>query len=215
VIRGIPLSPSSTIQESKLARTVLVNDLDPRDLCVSKIKSRAVDEIHIISCGCTRQTKPNGDEDVNQCPLTSGQRSTLTNDAAPPPVIGIGNAAPPSRVSGPRNALTHEHARPSCGLKNIINTLNFQRRAFLVGACTDRLCDMLCLRPRNISVDIRVITRWAQVCLAADEDYRDDRTTYGPYFFDPLIITESVMMISLTRANLHLKAAYLDSNVLQ
>jgi hypothetical protein len=167
-----------------------------------------------ISCGCTRRTNSNRDEDVNQCPLTYGQRSTLTNDAAPPPVIGIGNAAPPSCVSGPRNALTHQHARPSCGLKDIINALNLQRRTFLVSPCTDRLCDTLCLCPRNVSVNIRVITRWTQVCLAADEDYWDDRTTYGPYFFDPLII-KRVMMISLIRVNLHLKAAYLDSNVLQ
>jgi hypothetical protein len=145
----------------------------------------------------TCRTNTNGDEDVNQCPLTYGQRSTLKNDAGPPH----------------QKALTHRHARPSCGLKDIINALIIQRRTFLVSPRTDILCDTLCLCPRNISVNIRVITRRTQICLAADEDYRDKRT-YGPYYLDPLII-KSVMMISLNRVNLHLKAAYLNSNVLQ
>jgi len=65
---------------------------------------------------------------------------TLTNDAAPSPMISVtitGNTAPPSRVSSPRNTLTHQHARPSCSFEDIVNSFNFQRRALLVRARTD------------------------------------------------------------------------------
>jgi hypothetical protein len=123
-----------------------------------------------------------------------------------------GTAAPPSRVSSPRNALTHQHARSSCCLKDIVNALNLQRRALLVRARTDRLRNLFCLLPRNVSVNIRVITRRTQVCFAAHEDYRDYGTTYGPYFFDPLITS---VMISLALINWILKTAHLDSDVVQ
>src|SRR5487761_496334 len=44
----------------------------------------------------------------------------LANDAAPSPMTRVTitrNTAPPSGMRGPRNTLTHQHARPSCGLK--------------------------------------------------------------------------------------------------
>jgi hypothetical protein len=130
------------------------------------------------------------DEEINRCPSAIRSRLTLTNDAALSRMIRVTvtrNAAPPSRVSCPRNTLTHQHARPSRSLKDIINAFDLQRGALLVSSCTDSLRDSLRLRPRDVSVNIRIITRWTQVCLAAHKDYRDDRTTYGPHFFNPLV----------------------------
>lgn len=131
---------------------------------------------------------------------------TLTNDAASPPMTRVTIArytAPPSRMSGPRNTLTHQHARPSCRLKDIVNTFNLQCRAFFVRAGTDGLCDSLRLRPRDVPVNIRVITRWTQVCFAAHKNYWDDRTAYGPHFFDPLI--NPCNKVSTVRVTLHLE----------
>ena len=87
------------------------------------------------------------------------------------------NTAPPSRVSSRRNTLTHQHARPSCSLEDIVNAFNLQRRALLVRARTDRLSDSLSLRSRDVFVNIRIMTRWTQVHFAAHKDYGDDRTT--------------------------------------
>lgn len=142
-------------------------------------------------------------EDISHCPLAYGRRPTLTKDTAHPPMIRITiarNAAPPSRVSSPRNTLTHQHARPSCGLEDIVDAFNLQRRALLVRTCTDSLRNSFCLRPRDVSVNIQVITRWTQICLAAHKDYGDGGTTYGPHFFDPLI---NPCDVSVARVTLH------------
>ena len=131
-----------------------------------------------------------GDKDMNHCPLAYGRHPILTNDAASPTVNRVTiarNTAPPSRMSASRNTLTHQHARSSCGLKDIVNALDLKCRTLFVRARTDRLCDSLCLCSRDVSVNIWIVSRWTQVCFAAHKKYGDDRTTNGPYFFDPLI----------------------------
>jgi hypothetical protein len=115
---------------------------------------------------------------------------TLTNDAASPFMVRITIArstAPLSCVSASRYTFTHQHARPSCHLKDIVNAFNLQRRALFVSARADRLRDSLCLSSRDESANTGVITRWTQVRFAAYENYGDGRSTYGPHFFDPLI----------------------------
>jgi hypothetical protein len=103
-----------------------------------------MDEIHIVRDG------QHGDKEMNHCPLAYGQHPTLTNDAAPPTMNGVTiarNTAPPSRMSAPRNTLTHQHARSSCGLKDIVNALDLKCRTLLVRARANRLCDSFCLCP--------------------------------------------------------------------
>jgi hypothetical protein len=48
------------------------------------------------------------------------------------------------RVAG--DTFTHQHARASGGLKDVIYTLDFEGRALLVCARANRLSDSLCLR---------------------------------------------------------------------
>jgi hypothetical protein len=86
-----------------------------------------------------------------------------------------------------RDALAHEHAQTCRSLKDIIDALDPERRALLVGARADLLCDALGLRAcYKRARGVLRVWGWAEVGFAANEKDGDRWAADGAYFFYPL-----------------------------
>ena len=101
----------------------------------------------------------------------------VAREAAPPPLVGAAGG----------DALAHEHARAGRGLEDVVDALDLEGRALLVGAGADLLGDALRLGAGDVLRSVRVVRWRAEVDLAADEDDGDGGAADGADFLYPLI----------------------------
>lgn len=70
-------------------------------------------------------------------------------------------------------SFAHEHAGTRRGLEDVIDTLHFQRGAFLIRASADLGRDVFSAGCGDVIIDVGGVGRWSKVRFAADEEDRN------------------------------------------
>lgn len=88
------------------------------------------------------------------------------------------------------SAISHQHARSCCSLKHLIDSLNPQCGAFLIGSRANGACHSLSLLPCHprawIVRRVGVFRCRSQISLAANEYDGNGRSANISYFLNPL-----------------------------
>ena len=90
------------------------------------------------------------------------------------------------------STVTHKHASSSGGLEHIVNAFNPEGAAFFVVPGADIMSNTFGLRPCHVIQVIWMILCRPEVRFAPDKDDRNDGSTNGPHFFNPLQIAGGV-----------------------
>ena len=123
-----------------------------------------------------------------------GSKNNVRRDSAydTTPALGLlpllarpARGLPPMVRSG-RHALAHEHRRTGGSLKDVVDALDLERGALLVGPRTDLLCDTLRVRPGDKVLGVGAPFWWSQVRLATHKDDGYRRAADRAHFFYPL-----------------------------
>jgi len=152
-----------------------------------------------LQCNSIRSTREHGrgenKRSMDGSSIMNRNLSNSTNNTTPSSVVSAAGAHaidfPMSSVATAaaptcRYAFPHEHAQPRGRFEYVINALDSQRRALLVGASANGSRYALSFGTRYKSRGVSIWRCWPQVSLAPDEKDGDCRATYIADFVYPL-----------------------------